>query len=169
MSQRGARARGFVSLAVFVGTLACGAAANAQSGPPGRIVRPQDRERLEQRVRAEMGRVMQQRLGLDSAQAARLSEVVQGFETRRRDLFQQEQATRRRVEALLIEGGSNQTEARSLLTRMAELRQQEAQLFREEQEALLAVLTPTQVLQLQSFRQDLGQRIRQLGPPPRRR
>lgn len=140
----------------------------AQDAPPGRG-RIQDREQLERRIRAQMGRMMQERLGLDEQQAAQLSDVVQGFDARRRELFTQEQATRRRVEALLLEGGADQTEARSLLGRMAELRIQEAELFREEQEALLQVLTPRQVLELQSLRQDLGRRIRALGPPPRRR
>jgi hypothetical protein len=46
---------------------------------------------------------------------------------------------------------------------MWELRREEAELFREEQEALLDVLTPIQVLRLQELRQDLGQRIRALG------
>jgi Spy/CpxP family protein refolding chaperone len=153
----------------MLAALAWGTAAEGQVGTSGRPVRPQDREQLERRVRAEMGRMMQRRLGLDSLQAARLSEVVQGFEGRRRELFAQEQATRRRVEAMLREARPDQGEARSLLARMADLRQQEARLFREEQDALLEVLAPVQVLQLQSLRQDLGQRIRALGPPPRRR
>lgn len=122
-----------------------------------------DREQLEQRVRAQMGRVMRERLGLSEEQATRLSAVVEDFEGQRRELFQLEQATRRRVEALLLEGGNDQDEARELIGRMWELREQEAELFRTEQEALLDVLTPVQVLRLQELRQDLGQRIRALG------
>ncbi len=122
-----------------------------------------DREQLEQRVRAQMGRVMRERLGLSEEQATRLSAVVEDFEGQRRELFQLEQATRRRVEALLLEGGNDQDEARELIGRMWELRAQEAELFRTEQEALLDVLTPVQVLRLQELRQDLGQRIRALG------
>jgi Spy/CpxP family protein refolding chaperone len=120
-----------------------------------------DRAQLEERVRAQMGRLMRERLGLDEAEAERLSEVVRGFDVRRRELFTQEQEARRRVEAVL--GGDDAEEARELITRMWELRQEEAELFREEQEALLDVLTPIQVLRLQELRQDLGQRIRALG------
>jgi Spy/CpxP family protein refolding chaperone len=120
-----------------------------------------DRAQLEERVRAQMGRLMRERLGLDEAEAERLSEVVRGFDGRRRELFSQEQAARRGVEAVLIQG--DEDEARELITRMWELRQEEAALFREEQEALLDVLTPIQVLRLQELRQDLGQRIRALG------
>jgi len=122
-----------------------------------------DRAQLEERVRAQMGRLMRGRLGLDEAEAERLSEVVTGFDGRRRELFAQEQAARRRVEAVLREGSDDEDEARELITRMWELRQEEAELFREEQEALLDVLTPIQVLRLQELRQDLGQRIRALG------
>lgn len=133
----------------------------AQRGVQGRRGL-EDREQLENRVRAQMGRFMRERLGLDSAQAARLSAVVEDFEGQRRELFALEQATRLRVGALLLDGADDQDEARALLARMWELRAQEAELFRAEQEALLEVLTPTQVLQLQELRQDLGQRIRAL-------
>jgi Spy/CpxP family protein refolding chaperone len=122
-----------------------------------------DRAQLEERVRAQMGRLMRERLGLDEAGAERLSEVVRGFDGRRRALFAEEQTTRRSVETVLRDGANDENEARELITRMWELRQEEAALFREEQEALLDVLTPVQVLRLQELRQDLGQRIRALG------
>ena len=135
---------------------------HAQAGGQGRRGGA-DRAQLEERVRAQMGRVMRERLGLDEEQAARLSEVTQDFDGQRRELFDLEQATRRRVQALLLEGGNDQGEASELITRMGELREREAELFRSEQEALLEVLTPVQVLRLQELRQDLGQRIRALG------
>jgi len=135
--------------------------------------RTQDREEMEQRFRRQMGRMIQERLGLDDAQSEALSDVVRGFDGRRRELGRAEMAARRRVEALLLEGGQDDAEAQELLTRMIELRAEEAQLFALEQEALLEVLSPVQVLQLQSLREDLGRRIRSLrgreGPPSRRR
>ena len=69
---------------------------------------------------------------------------------------------RRRVEALMLEGGQDQSEAAELLERMSVLRIQEAELFQAEQEALLEILTPVQVLQYVSLREQLGQRIRRL-------
>jgi len=110
----------------------------------------------------QMGRMMERRLGLTRDQATALSDVVQGFEERRREMRRSEQAARRRVEALLLEGGEDEAEARALLARMADLRQQEAALFAEEQEALLGVITPVQVLQMQDLREQIGQRIRAL-------
>ena len=87
---------------------------------------PPDRERLEQRIRAQMGRMMQQRLGLDETQAGDLSLVVQGFQTQRQELVRSEQAARRRVEALMLDGNGDQEEARELIERIAELRVQDA-------------------------------------------
>jgi hypothetical protein len=45
---------------------------------------------------------------------------------------------------------------------MVDLRAREAQLFAEEQEALRAVLTPVQILELHALRAQIGQRIRAL-------
>ncbi|HUF76119.1 MAG TPA: Spy/CpxP family protein refolding chaperone [Longimicrobiales bacterium] len=132
-----------------------------QRGPQGRRG-DVDREQLERRIRAQMGRMMQQRLGLDAQQSEQLAQVVQDFESRRRELFQEEQTTRREVEAFLRGDAADAAQARELVTRVAELRLQEAELFGQEQEALLEVLTPVQLLRLQELRQELGQRIRAL-------
>ena len=52
--------------------------------PPRRP--PQDRAEMEQRVRAQMQRVVKERLQLTDAQSEELSEVARGFEDRRRSL-----------------------------------------------------------------------------------
>jgi Spy/CpxP family protein refolding chaperone len=74
----------------------------------------------------------------------------------------QERALRLRVEALMLEGASDQAEAAELLQRMSDLGFEEAELGRAEQEALLEILTPLQVLRLHQMREELGQRIRRL-------
>ena len=141
----------------------------AQRRPPmGRRGIGPDRSELEQRVRARMAEMMREQLGLTEDEDARLSETVQGFEEQRRQVGRQEQALRRRVEALMLEGGQDQTEAAELLERMSALRIQEAELFQAELEALLDVLTPVQVLRLVSLREQLGQRIRRLRGQPGR-
>lgn len=160
--------RGFrVSVLLVMSVLLVPVGAEAQN----RGDRRQDRREMEQRFRRQMARMIQERLGLDDAQSATLSEVVRGFESRRRELGRAELAVRRRVEALIEAGGEDDVEARALLDRAVELRAEEAQLFAEEQEALLEVLTPVQVLQLQSLREELGRRIRSLrgGDGARRR
>ncbi len=135
----------------------------AQRRPP-MVRRGQGPERmeLERRVRARMAEMMREQLGLSEEEDARLNEVVQGFQEQRRQVGRQEQALRRRVEALMLEGGQDQAEAAELLERMSALRIQEAELFRAEHEALLEVLTPIQVLRLVALREQLGQRIRRL-------
>ena len=62
----------------------------------------------------------------------------------------------------MLEGGVDDEEAQELLSRIVELRQQEAELFAEEQAALLEVLPAAKVLQLQSLREEMGRRIRNL-------
>jgi len=109
-----------------------------------------------------MGRMTQERLGLDEEQATRLSEVVQAFEGQRGELARRERETRRRVDELTDAADVGEAEALELLGLQAALRLEEAQLFRAEQDALLEVLSPGQVLELQELRQDLGRRIREL-------
>ena len=123
---------------------------------------PEERAELEQRIRTQMARMMQEQLELTDETAERLSAVVQQFVVRRRELSRSERAARRRVEALVLEGGEDQAEARQLLQRMIDLRRQESALFEEEQAALLEVLSPVKVLQLQSLREQMGRRIRSL-------
>ena len=117
---------------------------------------------MERRVRAQMQRVVKERLQLTDEQSEELATIAQSFERRRRDLRRSEVATRRRVEALMLEGSADEQEAGELLERMVELRQQEAQLFADEQAALLEVLPAEKVLQLQALRDEMGRRIRDL-------
>lgn len=144
-------------MALLVAMLVFPTSADAQR----RRGEPPDRARIEQRIRAQMGRMMQERLELTEEEATQLSEVVQSFEGRRRELFLREIETRRRVEELVRADGG-EAEARALLELQAQLRSEEADLFRAEQEALLEILSAAQVLELQDLREDLGRRIRAL-------
>ena len=148
-------------LAVLVSTLVA-QPVDAQRSPDGRRSRVQDREQLEQRIRAQMGRMMRERLGLTDQQAVELGEIVESFEGRRRDLFRQEQEARRRAEEIADQAQPDPEEAAALLDLMVQLRAQEAALFGEEQEALRTVLTPVQILELHALRAEIGQRIRNL-------
>lgn len=121
-----------------------------------------DRERLEQRIREQMGRMMQERLELSEAEADELSELVRDFDRRRRTLYRSEQAVRREVEEAVERGDVSDAEALVLLRRIEELEAAEADLLREEQAALLEILTPVQVLELRHFRDEIGRRIREL-------
>lgn len=148
---------GLTLLVTFVGTAGELSAQRQQDQRRG-----PDRQELERRFRAQMARLVQERLGLDDAGAAALREVTDRFDGRRRELGRAEFQTRRRVEALVEQGSGDAEEARALVERLVELRAQESALFAEEQAALLEVLTPVQVLQLHELREELGRRIRAL-------
>jgi Spy/CpxP family protein refolding chaperone len=66
------------------------------------------------------------------------------------------------VEALMLEGATDEAEAEQLIVRMRRVRTEEARLFAQEQEELLEFLTAVQVLKLQSIRDDMGRRIQRL-------
>ena len=117
---------------VLVAVGACVTAPLAAQNPQGRRGPPQDRQEMERRVRAQMARIVQERLELSNEESARLGEVMQRFEQRRRDIRRSEIATRRRVEAMMIEGGGDDEAAADLLGRLSELRQEESALFDEE-------------------------------------
>lgn len=146
---------------VLVAALAMPSALEAQQrgqrgGPPG------GRAELEQRVRHRFAQMVQEQLGLTEVEAQRLGETTRGFMDRRRELMQDEEATRRRVEALVLEGGGDGNEARQLVARLIELREEEVALFRDEQEALLDVLSPYQLLQFHQIRERMNERVRAL-------
>ncbi|MEX2466164.1 MAG: periplasmic heavy metal sensor [Gemmatimonadota bacterium] len=119
-----------------------------------------DRSRLEERIRAHVGDIIRHRLGLNDAEEARLSEIVEEYEQRRRELVSSEHETREEIERRLEAGTMNDAVAAALIARMFELREQGAALYREELSRLQEVLTPTQVLQLYQLRVELGRKIR---------
>lgn len=133
---------------------------SAQRGPPPQG--PGNRPELERRVRARFAEMMKQRLGLSEEQSALLGRTVESFMEQRQRLVADEQALRRRTEAVMLEQAPSEEEARSLLARMLDLREQELQLFRVEQDSLLKVLTPVQLVRFHAMREQLGQRIQQL-------
>lgn len=134
---------------------------------PGGGGRAQDREQLEQRVRMRFAETMRQRLGLTEEQSKALAEVVDGLQADRMALRRDEEALRLRTEAIVTADQVSDEEAREVLQRMEELRLREARLFQSEQQKLLEILTPVQVVTFHVMRAQLGARIQQLrgGPP----
>lgn len=159
-------------LMVFATTVFCVLVATpleAQRGPPmGRRGQDQserqsgERAQLERRVRAQMGEMIKRRLGLTEEEHASLGEIAEEFMPLRRRLARVEQAVRLKVEALALEAPTNDAEASELLARLVDLRRQDAELFVQEQDRMLEVLTPLQVLQMHVLREELGERIRRL-------
>lgn len=121
---------------------------------------------MEQRVRATFQRRLFADLGLTAAERSSVQGVMAAFRQRRLDFAQRERETRERVQELRARRGDGEeipeAEAREALEAIAQLRQEEAQLFQEEQTALLQTLRPDQVLRLLQARDAFGDRIRRL-------
>ncbi len=124
-------------------------------------VRPQQRRgQLERRVQARFGEIVREELDLSPEEQRGLGEVVQRFQPQRQETaLRQSELRRRMVLPLTLE---DEAAAVDLLTRMIEIREMELQLLREEQEALLDVLTPGQVARFFQLREEVGNRARRL-------
>jgi Spy/CpxP family protein refolding chaperone len=172
MMPRLALARGMAAALVAASLLVTPAPAQQRGVGPGGGQGQQDRQQLERRVRARFAQMMQHRLGLSPEETERLNRTMESFGERRQRLIADEQALRRRMEAVALDREPTEAEAGTLLARMQELRDAEVRLFREEQEALARILTPVQLVRFHAMREQLGQRIQQLrggggmGPAP---
>ncbi len=135
-------------------------AASAQGVVPGQ--RGGERAQLEQRIRARFGQIVRQRLGLSQEQARQLDRVVRGFHADRMRLAVDEATVREQVGKLLQQDEPSDSAARTLLDRMARLRERETHLAQQEEDSLLTVLSPAQVLRFNVLREEMGARIRRL-------
>ncbi len=118
---------------------------------------------MERRIQARFDNLVREELQLGDDQMRRLQEAVGDFNSRRLDFAQRERGTRARVGRLGGPGGGRdltEEEASQILAEMLELSDQEATLFREEQEALLQILSPQEVVRYIMMRQRLGDQIR---------
>ncbi len=147
-------------------------AGSAQPGvaqrPSGQRPSDEDRAALERRVRARFAEIIRERLDLSEEAAEELSRTLRTFAEDRRALHRDEAGLRRAVGAFLEAGGRDEARARSLIEAMSALREREAELFKREQEALLQLLTPSQVLRFHGVREELNQRVRRLRGGPSR-
>jgi len=120
----------------------------------------EERQQLERRVRQQFDQRMRDEMGLTSDEQAQFGRLVQDFRDRRLELSLE----RRQFQVRLRREGRREDltddEASGLLEETLRLRDQESALFREEQEALLTILTPSQLVQLYQWREALTQRLR---------
>ena len=121
---------------------------------------PAESQRLEQRVRVRMNQMVRERLDLTQEEWEAIKDHIQDFGQKRRELMQKERVLQRRVEAVALD--ENNEESSNILEELIALREQELELFREEQEELLGVLSPSQLLRFQNIREQLGEQIRRL-------
>ncbi len=121
---------------------------------------------MEQRVRATFERRLFNDLGLTSSVRSSVQSVMATFRQQRIDFAMRERGTRERVQDLRARQADGEeipeAEVREVLEAIAQLRQEEAQLFLDEQTALLQTLRPDQVLQMLHARDAFADRVRRL-------
>lgn len=121
---------------------------------------------MEQRVRATFERRLFADLALTNGERASVQGVMATFRQQRVDFARRELMTRERVQNFRARRADGEeipeAEAREALEAITQLRQEEAQLFRDEKDALLQTLRPDQVLRLFQARDVFADRIRRL-------
>ncbi|HSM04587.1 MAG TPA: hypothetical protein VK858_08185 [Longimicrobiales bacterium] len=119
-----------------------------------------DRARMEEQIRERFEALVVRELELDEETAKALAETLRSFHQDRIDVGMRRRQLQRRVEG--AESFLPEAEAREVLEGLAEVARDEAALMVREQEALLQVLTPAQVVRLYGVREEFGARLRQL-------
>lgn len=122
----------------------------------------QERQELERRVRQQFDQRMRDELGLSPDDQREFMGLVQDFRDRRLELSLEIRQLQVRLRREGRREDLTDDEARLLLDQATELRDREARLFREEQEALLSILGPADLVRLYQWREALTQRLRRL-------
>ncbi len=161
-----------VLVAVLVVGGAEGLSAQRGSGPE----QGDRRAQMEQMIQARFDSMVREQLGLTDEESQRLQEVLSGFREQRREFMQSERSTRRQLMNLGSGDELTEVQATEALQSMLLMREEEVRLFREEQEALVGVISASQLLQFVVMREQLNERIQNIrgggrggGPPQGRR
>jgi hypothetical protein len=132
----------------------------AQGGPPG----GRQRQQLERRLEMGFARIVQNRLGLTAEEMAEVQSVMQSFRSDRQEINRAQASLRYRLRDPGLEQASDQA-SRDLLAEMIRVQEAELDLYRREQQELLTVLTPNQVVRFYGLREEWGRRIQELRQP----
>lgn len=151
------RALGVLALAGALAVIPILAPAQVVPPPGGQ----RQRMELEQRLHAGFGRMVQARLGLSAEKVAALQAVMTTFQQDRMELNQARATVRFRLREQALQS-MPEAEARALLQEMVRLQEREVDLYRREQERLLGVLTPVQLVRFYGLREDLGQQVQEI-------
>ena len=147
-------------MAVLVACAALPQIASGQGGPPGGGPPPGERDSLEARVRARMGQMLRNQLGLTDPQVRQLQTTNRQFEGQRRTLLQEEREVRVGLRGAIESGDSTRVSA--MLDRMFALQRQRLDLTEAEQKELATFLTPVQRAQLFGLEEQLRRRMAEM-------
>ncbi len=150
-------------VAVTIALLSCGSLpaleASAQSRDRGSS---QSRRETVERIQERFQNRIVRELRLDEEQREVLREVLSAFARSRAELLPRRRELEREIREHLEGGGGSEDVAMNLIEEMRALRQRQADLLLEEEDRLLEALSPSQVLRLQSLRDQFGDQIRRL-------
>jgi hypothetical protein len=130
----------------------------------GRLGGNANRAAIEQRIQRQFQERLSRELALTTEQRDELATVLRDYATARAELLPRRRALGLEIRELL-EGDRSEDRALELIRDLREIREAEAELLEEEEDRLLEVLTPIQVLRLQALRDQFGEQIRSLGAP----
>jgi len=119
-----------------------------------------DRPEMEAQVRQRFQQMVFRELGLTPEQGEAMGRVVEEMQEPRRALNQRQRLLQRRMAgtgALL-----SQAEASAVLEELVAVREEETRMLRQEQERLLEILSPPQLVRFYTLREQFAARIRQL-------
>jgi hypothetical protein len=122
----------------------------------------ESRQEMMARVLQSFERRVLRELGLTREQGAFLATTFTQFQTSRGALMRDRFQLRRDIERLVEGGSGTDADAQRLIDRMRGLRARELDLQRQEEDQLLRVLTPMQLLHLHHMREEFGESIRRL-------
>ena len=140
-------------------------AAAAQDRRPG----APNRERLERQIRERFETLIQNELGIEEAVSVELRTAMESFTDERRALARRQVELRRslRSSGTLLDAA----EAQAVLDEVVAVQRAEGDLLAREQEVLLRILSPPQLVRFYTLREQFNERVRTLrggGPPGRR-
>lgn len=148
-------------------TLVLGSPPLRAQEPPAAV--QAQRDSMEARVRARMGLMLRNQLGMTDEQVRRFQATNRRFEGQRRALFEQERRVRFELRAALAAGDSASPErVAALLDRTIALQRQRLDLLEAEQKELAGFLSPVQRARLFGLEEQLRRRmgeLREQGPP----
>lgn len=119
------------------------------------------RQQMQTRIMQQFDREVQRELGLSDSEAASVREISIRHHGYRVELMRDRRALHRSIREFMDDGGS-EMQARRLIRQMRAFREREGTIEDEEREALLDVLSHSQLLRLHVLREEFTERIRNL-------
>jgi hypothetical protein len=125
--------------------LAAGCPAARADGQAAATPQAPDRRAVAQdRVRQRVVRLLRERVGLSDDQLRRLGPVSQRFDSRRRELFEEERGARQALRRELSAESADQNRVSTLVDQLFVIQRRRLDLAAEEQRELATFMTPVQ-------------------------